>query len=162
MIKLFKNKNKAKKNTKTEGLENENLGKLNKAKSNKLTRAELKQIRAARRARAKARSSTKLSVRLVGLTLALVLTAGFVIPGTVMVWKTFFGAKSTPDFDMEKFRKLLEEFSKMKKNSPEGDEEAGSDDADSEEADAEEGEEGAGSQEGDSASEDENAKPESA
>lgn len=110
MVKSFNKKNK-----KLESAE-----KSAQVKASKLTKAERKQIKAARKARAKARSSTKLSVRIVGLILALVMTMGFVIPGVIMMWKTFFGAKSEM-FDSgkdEELRKLLEELSRLKAQDP--------------------------------------------
>ena len=91
--------------------------------SNKLTRKERKQIRAARKARAKARSSTKLSVRIIGLTLALIMLAAFVVPGVVMVYRTLFVTRSSMPQEAE-IKKLLEELSKIKSEAPpvEGDE----------------------------------------
>lgn len=116
MIKLLKNKTKSKKTIEAKkGLEKEEKPKkAQKLKTRKLTKAERKQIKAARRARAKAKSSTKFGVRIVGLILAIVLSAGLIIPGVVVVYKTFFGAKSSSEVDMESFRKLIEELSKAK------------------------------------------------
>lgn len=121
MIKLLKNKTKSKKTIEAKkGLEKEpklkeeKPKKAQKLKTRKLTKAERKQIKAARRARAKAKSSTKFGVRIVGLILAIVLSAGLIIPGVVVVYKTFFGAKSSSEVDMESFRKLIEELSKAK------------------------------------------------
>ena len=42
------------------------------------------------------------------------MSAGLIIPGVVVVYKTFFGAKSSSEVDMESFRKLIEELSKAK------------------------------------------------
>lgn len=86
-----------------------------KNNSQKLSKLELKKIKAARKARAKARSSTKLSVRIIGLSLALIMLAAFVVPGAMMVYKTFFGARSGLDSTMheEEMQRLLEELAKM-------------------------------------------------